>query len=232
MHMTQAIPALDRSNLGDQVYEQIGHALLNGKMRPNDKLTIRGLAAQFGVSTSPVRDAVKQLTFEQALEQRSPKDVRVPVMRHAAYLEVLEIRLHLEGLAAAQAAARATPQQLRALHKLLDRNDRAIARADYALATSGNQEFHLALSDIAAMPKLQSILRGLWLQMGPQVACYYDTQPPSLNVNHYAVLAAIEAQDAKAACAAIQADILSAKSAMIAQLEDQNRQHNTPKAST
>lgn len=229
--MSQATSPLDRLNLGDQVYEQIGKALLNGQMRPNDKLTIRGLAEQFGVSTSPVRDAVKQLTYEQALEQRSSKDVRVPVMSQAAYLEILEIRLHLEGLAAAQAALRATPQHLRELHNLLARNDRAIARADYVLATQGNQEFHLALSAMADMPKLQSILKGLWLQMGPQVASYYDTKPPSLNEKHYEVLQAIKESDPVRARAAIQADILSAKSALLSQLEMQKVQHCNQEAS-
>jgi hypothetical protein len=60
--MQNALGTLEHANLGEQVYDRIATALLNGQMRPNDKLTIRGLADQLGVSSTPVRDAIKQLT--------------------------------------------------------------------------------------------------------------------------------------------------------------------------
>ncbi|MFN3156974.1 GntR family transcriptional regulator, partial [Marivita cryptomonadis] len=209
---------IGRIPLGDQVYDRIAKALLTGQMRPNDRLTIRGLADQLGVSSTPVRDAVKQLTQENVLEHRSPKDVRVPVMTEATYLEILEIRLSLEGLAAEKAAQHATPVQIRELRKLLERNDRAIVRQNWALATEGNQEFHLALSTLAGMPTLQKVLKGLWLQMGPLVACYYDTEPVGLNRHHYELLQALELRDGTAARRAIEADISSARPAMLDQI--------------
>jgi len=217
--MRQALGAVEHVNLGDQVYGRIATALLNGQMRPDDRLTIRGLADQLGVSTTPVRDAVKQLIQEQVLEQRSAKDVRVPVMTRAAYLEILEIRLHLEGLAAERAAERATPEQQARLHKLLLRNDRAAASRNRVLATQGNQEFHLALSEVADMPNLQRILKGLWLRMGPWVAGYYDAGMAGLNDRHYEVLQAMHAADPAAARRAIQSDILEAKDALLKQID-------------
>lgn len=211
---------IGRNPLGQQVYDRIAKALLTGQMRPNDRLTIRGLADQLGVSSTPVRDAVKQLTQENVLEHRSPKDVRVPVMTDATYLEIVEIRLSLEGLAAERAAEHATDQQIRDLRRLLDRNDRAIEKRKWADATEGNQEFHLALSDLAGMPTLQKILKGLWLQMGPLVACYYDTEPSGLNTHHYDLLNAMTNRDGPAARRAIEADIASAQPAMLAQIAE------------
>lgn len=221
--MSEPFETLGRTNLGDQVYDRIARALLKGQMRPNDKLTIRGLAEQLGVSTTPVRDAVKQLTQEHVLEQRSPKDVRVPVMKLETYLEILDIRLNLEGLAAERAAEQVQPSQLKALEKLLQRNDRAIASNNHTIATEGNQEFHLALSKIANMPTLQKILRGLWLQMGPLIACYYDTNPPGSNLLHYTVLHAMENNDPARARDAIRSDILVAKPAMLIQIDALNK---------
>ena len=216
--MPNALGTLEHANLGEQVYDRIATALLNGQMRPNDKLTIRGLADQLGVSSTPVRDAIKQLTQEQVLEQRSAKDVRVPVMTQAAYLEILEIRLHLEGLAAERAAERATGEQRAMLRKLLERNDRAARSQNHVLATQGNQEFHLALSRFAEMPNLQRILKGLWLRMGPLVAGYYDTNPTGLNDKHYEVLRAMEMHDPATARVALQEDISSAKDALLSQI--------------
>ena len=209
---------IGRTPLGDQVYERIAKALLTGQLRPNDRLTIRGLADQLGVSSTPVRDAVKRLVQENVLEHRSPKDVRVPVMSEATYLEILAIRLSLEGLAAENAAQQATPADIHTLRKLLERNDRAILQRDWALAAEGNQEFHLALSGLAAMPTLQTVLKGLWLQMGPLVACYYDTGPERLNTHHYDLLRALETRDGIAARQAIKADLLSARSVMLDQI--------------
>jgi DNA-binding GntR family transcriptional regulator len=209
---------IGRTPLGDQVYERIAKALLTGQLRPNDRLTIRGLADQLGVSSTPVRDAVKQLVQENVLEHRSPKDVRVPVMSEATYLEILAIRLSLEGLAAENAAQHATPAEIRELRELLERNDRAIMQRNWALAVEGNQEFHLALSRLAAMPTLQKVLKGLWLQMGPLVACYYDTGPERLNTHHYALLKALDLRNGTAARQAIEADLLSARSVMLDQI--------------
>lgn len=216
--MQHALGTLDHLNLGDQVYDRISTALLNGQMRPNDKLTIRGLADQLGVSTTPVRDAIKQLTQEHVLEQRSSKDVRVPVMTKATYLEILDIRLQLEGLSAERAAERATPDQRAELRALLKRNDTAAATQNQVLAVQGNQEFHLALSRVADMPNLQKILKGLWLRMGPLVAGYYETGPKGLNARHYDVLEAMDAQNAAAARAALQEDISSAREALLEQI--------------
>lgn len=211
---------IGRAPLGEQVYDRIAKAVLTGQMRPNDKLTIRGLADQLGVSSTPVRDAVKQLTQENVLEHRSPKDVRVPVMSEATYLEILEIRLSLEGLAAQRAAEHATEGQIRELRRLLGRNDHAIEKRHWADATEGNQEFHLTLCDLAGMPTLQKILRGLWLRMGPLVAVYYDTEPDGLNAHHRTVLKALEDRDGCAARRAIRADLLSAKPEMLAQIAE------------
>ena len=68
------------------------------------------------------------------------------------------------------------------------------------------------------MPTLQTVLKGLWLQMGPLVACYYDTGPARLNTHHYDLLRALEVRDGIAARQAIEADLLSARSVMLEQI--------------
>ncbi|WP_417476195.1 GntR family transcriptional regulator [Leisingera sp.] len=210
---------LERESLGDRVYDQIASGLLSGRMRPNDKLTIRGLAEELGVSSTPVRDAVIRLTQDRVLEQRSSKDVRVPVMSISTYLEILDIRLELEGLAAARAAERADAAALKSLEKLLARSDRAIEQRNWTTAAELNQEFHLSLCVLAEMPTMHGILRGLWLRMGPLIACYYDTEPDGLNTAHHNVLEAMRTRSSQQAREAIRRDICTAREAMITQLE-------------
>ena len=217
--------SIGHTQLGQKVYDRIAKALVTGQMRPKDQLTIRCLSELVGVSSTPVRDAVKQLTHEQVLEMRSPKDVRVPVLTERSYLEILDIRLSLEGLAAERATEHASERQIGTLQRLLERNDQALAKRQWGIATEVNQRFHLALSEIAGMLHLQKILNGLWLQMGPLIACYYDTEPDELNVHHFDLRNAMTSRDPGAARLAMQADLASAKDAMLDQIAVLRAEH-------
>ena len=61
---------LNRDPLGHAIYRRVGQDLIRGKLRPNQKITIRGLADALGTSSTPVRDAVQRLLQDNALEQR------------------------------------------------------------------------------------------------------------------------------------------------------------------
>ena len=79
---------INQVSLGDAIYQRLSQDLVSGKLRPNEKVTIRGLAERLGTSSTPVRDAVQRLLRDEALEQRSMRDVRVPVPTKAQYLEI------------------------------------------------------------------------------------------------------------------------------------------------
>jgi len=63
----------------------------------------------------PVRDALKRLVAEHALELRPNRSVVLPVMTRARFLEILQIRLSLESMVAARAATRVTPAVIEAM---------------------------------------------------------------------------------------------------------------------
>lgn len=215
--MTAAVPgaeparrlaALGRDTLGDSAYQALSDAIVKGRFQPNDRIRIRDLAAELGTSVTPVRDAVLRLVQDRALVMRSPRDIRVPILSSAEYLEIRTIRLNLEGLAAEKAAAAVTSAQLAELERLTGLKERAILEADVPLATELNQVFHFALTDIAAMPVLKSVLQRLWLQMGPLIAEMYRTSGLEVLEHHYLLIQALANRDGKAAAAAIQSDIL------------------------
>ena len=119
---------ISQVSLGDSIYERVCQDLVGGKLRPNEKVTIRGLAAALGTSSTPVRDAVQRLLRDEALEQRSVRDVRVPVLTLAKYLEIASIRRELEGFAAGRAAEMVGPKDILRLKRIVDKNA-AAARA-------------------------------------------------------------------------------------------------------
>jgi DNA-binding GntR family transcriptional regulator len=96
------------ARLGDDIYRRLSDSLVQGVLRPEERLKIRDIALQMGTSVTPVRDAVLRLVQERALYLRSPRDIRVRTVGMDEYLEVRELRVELEGAAAAAAAERAT----------------------------------------------------------------------------------------------------------------------------
>ncbi|MBP2295029.1 GntR family transcriptional regulator [Azospirillum rugosum] len=210
---------LAHDNLGSTIYQKLCEALMKGAFKPGDRLRIRDLAERLGTSVTPVRDAILRLVQDQALVLRSPRDIRVPMLTRAVYLEIRDIRVNLEGLAAERAAQQATPAQVRALDQLLARNEEAIRADDTPLATELNQMFHFALADIADMPVLRDILRRLWLQMGPLIADVYGGAGRTMIDHHYPLMDAIRRHDGPAAARAIQADILLASGPILERID-------------
>jgi len=204
------IRALDHENLGGTVYLTLCDAIVKGRFQPNDRLRIRDLAERLGTSVTPVRDAVLRLVQDQALVMRSPRDIRVPILSSAEYLEIRTIRMNLEGLAAETAAAAVDAEGIAALERINARKEQALADGDTALATELNQVFHFQLTDIAGMPVLRTILQRLWLQMGPLIGEMYRTAGDEVMVHHRVLIRALAAHDGKAAAAAIRTDILEA----------------------
>ncbi|MCW2241905.1 GntR family transcriptional regulator [Azospirillum canadense] len=210
---------LEHDNLGSTIYQKLCEALMKGAFKPGDRLRIRDLAERLGTSVTPVRDAILRLVQDQALVLRSPRDIRVPMLTRAVYLEIRDIRVNLEGLAAERAAQQATSAQVRALDALLARNEEAIRAHDTPLATELNQMFHFELADIADMPVLRDILRRLWLQMGPLIADVYGGAGRTMIDHHYPLMDAIRRHDGPAAARAIQADILLASGPILERID-------------
>lgn len=221
--MNYPIEGITHSLLGSSVYALLREALITGRFQPDDRLRIRDLAQQLGTSVTPVRDAILQLAKEQALVLKTPRDIRVPVLSQAQYLEIRSIRVALEGLAAETAAARVDAEQLAMLETNIRDNLAAIHAEDQIAALKLNQAFHFALADIAGMPLLRSFLDSLWMRTGPLIARAYGSFNERMAVeHHWEVLHALQKGDGAGARAAIYADLTDGSQKMlefIAQVE-------------
>mgnify|MGYP000350829190 CR=1 FL=1 len=213
---------ISKDSLGHTIYGRVCQDLVRGKLRPNQKITIRGLAETLGTSSTPVRDAIQRLLQDNALEQRSVRDVRVPVLTARQYMEISSMRAELEGLAAAKAAEAAEARDVAGLRRIIVRNEKAIAAARWTQATELNQKFHFALARIADMPLLLDVLHRLWLRTGPLIAGYYEGAQEDMVLQHHAIVMACERRDAASARAAMRADIEGARKGMIAYINSFN----------
>ncbi len=200
--------------LGAQVLAQLRSQLIAGMLAPGDKLSLRTLALQLGVSMQPVRDAVARLVAERALEVTPKRSVQVPFMSLPQFRELTAIRLGVEGFAAEQAArARggAEGPELRRCEAAFRRESkRRVPDVDAAIVA--NAKLHFAVYRAAGMPALVAIIEGLWLRIGPVLNLDLRDGENRLVSGaatrcHTAMVAAVLGGDPHAARAALLEDI-------------------------
>lgn len=219
MNGISELQTLEHHNLGEIVYRKLSQALMRGRFEPDTRLTIRELAASLGTSVTPVRDALLRLIQDEALIQKTPRDIRVPVLDQKKYEEIRTIRVRLEGLAAKQAAEYAAKPDIDRLWTLVEDNEKAMKNRHWGDALAMNHIFHSALVEIAAMPVLNSIVNRLWLQMGPLIADAYQHGGRAMIDDHYKIVEAIEKRNPEAAEAAVAHDILTASDLIISRIK-------------
>jgi DNA-binding GntR family transcriptional regulator len=154
------------------VLDAIRHAILTGALSPGQALVEAELAAQFGVSKTPVREALKTLAGTGLVVMSQYKGVAVRRVDADMAREVYDVRLLLEPEAVRRAVAREVP--LQAAEEALDRADRAEDRAERALA---NREFHRALYLPCGNPLLTRVLDEVRDQAALVSAVAWAAQP-------------------------------------------------------
>src|SRR5689334_21060139 len=160
------VPKLQRNTLNEEVYDQLKHALMSGRIAPGSTMTIRSLAKSFGISPMPVREALRRLVAEHVLVLLPNRSVSLPVITRERFREITRIRTSLEGLAAEEGTANISAEDIRLMTKINDEmeSEDAAKSADYLVK---NREFHFCLYRNCGMPTLLMIIESLWLQIGP-----------------------------------------------------------------
>jgi DNA-binding GntR family transcriptional regulator len=225
------VPPLQQSSLVEQIYRRLQHALMHGQMRPHQRLKVRELAASLGTSETPVREALFQLVRDRAIEIKSRHFVRVRRPTAREYLQIREVRLKLEPLAAASALPNLGAGDIEALERLQTEFCAAQAAGRTEDALRLGVEFHFGLYRRSENPMLIGILESLWCQIVPVFSLPYLTRHTYDATPHDAALAAIRAGDAAALAAAIESDLMLGSSVVIDHLlaleEDEALQQRT-----
>ena len=118
MSSVDAVPGRER--LVDQAYRQIRDAIVAVRLQPGAPLDEKALSASLGLGLTPIRDALKRLTLEKLAVTYPRRGTYVSRVNIADEARLTEIRVELEGLAAALAAERASDDERAGLLRLLD----------------------------------------------------------------------------------------------------------------
>lgn len=157
-------PVLPASNLREQVEKAISAAIVSGQMPPGEVFSAPSLAARFGVSATPVREAMLNLAKRGMVDIVRNKGFRVTVVSEDDLRAIVDVRRLLEAPAVGRLAGRLTAADLDRLRELAEAIVRGARDADLARYLQADTAFHLTLLELAGNPRLRDIVADLRAQ--------------------------------------------------------------------
>jgi DNA-binding GntR family transcriptional regulator len=204
--------------LRDQVLAELRHRIVNGDYPPGQRLTEDRLAADFGVSRNPVREALRIVQAEGLVTMTPRRGAVVSTPDASTIADLFAVRTSLETVAARLAAERATPGDVSDLRTLLEAAQRATERADFSRVAELNNELHLRVIAISGNPWLSSISSSMYLHVNWVFRPGAAHRAPHSWAEHIRLVNAIEAGDPKEAEAAASAHVAAAAAAALENL--------------
>lgn len=161
MTRISAIDGIHRRYLHDEVAERIRELVLSGELEPNSRVNELELAERFGISRTPLREAIKILATEGMLELLPNKGARVAAVNEAEIDEMLEVIAGLEANAARLLAKRITDAEIADIAELHEAMLEAYAKRDEAGYFTLNRQIHEAMMRAAKNATLAQLYSGL-----------------------------------------------------------------------
>ncbi|MEL6119855.1 MAG: GntR family transcriptional regulator [Pseudomonadota bacterium] len=199
---------MNKASMKD-AYTLILEAIDGGDFRPGDRLVESDLADRFGVSRTPIREALQRLET-QSLLTRDGRSLIVASLDHNQLAELYVVRAELEGLAAGLAARHASPEEVRVLqdmvqddHKLMG-NPQAMARANRRF----HKQIHLSSHNRYLVQQLDLVHRSMALMATTSLAAVGRDEDALKE--HSAIVEAINAGDVATATEALRSHISKA----------------------
>lgn len=218
--MTQ-LPRLPRERASDSVYEALRNAILSSAFQPGQRLDVRELAAQLGVSPTPIKEAITRLEAEALIEVRPRSGTFVTAVSPEDIYETFEIRCALECLAGEKAIAHATPDDLSRLRAVADSMATA---SDDSTHSASNVAFHKTIVALARSDRLRDTYETLDAHI--QIARIHlgrrdwTERLTREHAEHLAIVDAITARDREGAVNALRTHIMRAADSLIRDLRE------------
>ncbi len=201
---------VERETVQHRVYDDLRKRLMLGELKPGQPLKINTLAAAFGTSAQPVRESIRQLVAERALDATANRSARVPALNVGQMEDLRRTRLAVEGLATEMATERASTEEIDSLDQIARQGMAADNVNDILLSVELNLQFHMSLYGMSRSTELPPIIEGLWLRLGPLIrraAETFDAADGRGVEMHFDAIKAMRDRDAVSARKAVEADI-------------------------
>lgn len=205
------------------VYDRLRARILNGELKPDDRLRLTALAHEFETSEMPVREALRMLQRDGLIAIESHRGATVVNLSWERAAEIVAVRMHLEIMATHEATGRHAEKALEELRRLLARMDDHAAAGDAGRFSKGNREFHTKLyaagPNGALKEEIQDLWDRVWRARSKSIFEVDRTRMALAQKEHWAIYEAVRSRDREAAAAAMErhrTDTLASWSRIIA----------------
>lgn len=189
----------ERESLSQVVSGQIRGRILDGTLKPGERLVEDRLSAELGVSRVPVREALRSLSAEGLVTLLPRRGATVVEVTPEDVAELVEVRALLEGLNAKLAAQRHDPEIIALLEETLVRGNDAASTGTAEELARLNAEFHERLAEASRNSVLSDVMRGLRERTSIAFAINGRARAREDWQEHAGVLAAVIAGDVELA---------------------------------
>lgn len=204
-------------SLVDQIATSLRNAVLDGSLKPGQRLRQEQLASDLGVSRTPLREAMRKLEEEgliQILPSRGAHVARLDAAEQAAFYEVREA---LDGLAARLAAQHIQPEQTTELQRILDAMSAHVEKDEQIDWHSANLRFHQVIYEASGNAPLLRIFSQIRVTelTNPMTSEIYRPRRELSLLEHREICAAILGGDQQSAESAARAHMQSARQTLL-----------------
>jgi DNA-binding GntR family transcriptional regulator len=179
--------------MSQRVFQRLEDDILSRELPPGSRLVEETIAAELGVSRTPVREAIGMLHAAGWVVLRPHAGAYVREPRLEEVRDVFGVRQALEREAARYAAARATEQDKQVLREIVERGERGKHTADRQTMVSLNSAFHQGIASAAHNATLMRFLDEIDKQVRWFFSAVVDSRLEASWTEHAEILAAIEA---------------------------------------
>ena len=183
--------------LADVVSRSVRDAILDGRLKPGERIRQEEIARRLGTSRIPVREALRQLENEGLVSLVPHSGARVAVMDYERFVELYRLREVVEPMAIAESAPRLTDDQIGRLHELARAVEAAEGEPLHWL--HADRRFHLESYAAAPLPLVLERIEGFWNQSQQYRRAYLYRVRTNLDLvtaEHRLILDALERRDA------------------------------------
>lgn len=183
-------------SLADQVYERLEYGILTGEYQPGEIMSEKRLAAELGVSRTPIREAMTRLIYEKLINE-TPSGNEVRGISQSDVEDIFEVRKHLELLASKKAADNMTTDELSKLQEVVEQQEFFASKGDVQKVRDLDTEFHDLIYMGCGSVTLQSILTPIHhkLMKFRKASLEHEGRILESVAEHKAILEAIKTDD-------------------------------------
>jgi DNA-binding GntR family transcriptional regulator len=186
---------LARPQLAEDIARFVRKRIFDGSYAAGEYVRLDQLAAELGVSVTPVREALFELKAEGLLTQQPRRGFMVLPVTGRDLTDVSDVQAHIGGELAARAAVNISDDQLSELQQIQAELEDAYAADDDERAVRLNHEFHRAINVAADSPKLAQLMSQITRYAPESVFPTIEGWPEKSNKHHRRLLDALESHD-------------------------------------